>query len=126
MGIARLSAVFLFVVAGAFGQSDRGTITGTVQDPGGAVIGKAPLEARNVETGSVYQVATSETGNYTFPQLPAGTYELLVAVPGFKKYTREKLEVGVAQTLRVDIALEIGAASESVTVSESTSLLKTE
>ena len=44
----------------------------------------------------------------------------------FKKHTREKLEVGVAQTLRVDIALEIGAASESVTVTENTSLLKTE
>jgi len=126
MGIGRLSAVFLVLIATAFGQSDRGTITGTVQDPGGAVIGKAPLEARNVETGSIYQVATSETGNYAFPQLPAGTYELIVTVPGFKRYTREKLVVGVAQTLRVDIAMEIGAAAESVTVTESTSLLKTE
>ena len=118
--------VSLFLVATAFGQSDRGTITGTIQDPGGAIVNEAPLQARNVETGSTYQVASSETGNYEFPQLPAGTYELTATFPGFKKYAREKLQVGVAQTVRVDIVLEVGAASETVTVTENASQLKTE
>ena len=62
----------------AFAQSDRGTITGTVSDPAGAVIGGAAVEARNVATDAVYPVATSATGNYTIAQLPAGNYELSV------------------------------------------------
>src|SRR6266849_6143834 len=85
-------------VSVALAQSDRGTVTGTVSDPAGAVVASAPIQARNVETGVVYEGATSGTGNYTIPQLPAGTYEVSVAVPGFKKYTRSGLVVEVAQT----------------------------
>jgi len=81
-----------------FAQSDRGTITGTVADPAGAVVAGAPIEIRNVETGVVSRAASSATGNYTLAQLPAGQYELSVTVPGFKKYLRQSLTVGVAQT----------------------------
>jgi hypothetical protein len=107
-------------------QSDRGTITGTVADPAGAVVASAAIEAKNAQTGAVFQAASSDTGNFTLPQLPVGTYEISVAVAGFKKYVRQNLTVGVAQTVRVDIALEVGSATESVTVSEQSSLLKTE
>src|SRR5438105_5693327 len=110
-----------FTVA-MFAQSDRGTITGTVSDPAGAVVASAPIQARNTETGAVYEAATSTTGNYTVPQLPVGTYELTVSVQGFKKYIRTGLQIQVAQTLRVDIALEVGSAAESVTVTESAPL----
>jgi hypothetical protein len=112
--------------AAAFGQSDRGTITGTVSDPAGAVVANAPIEARNVETGVLYQAESSSTGNYTLVQLPVGTYELSVTVPGFKKYIRQNIAVGVAQTVRIDATLEVGQATESVTVTEESSLLKTE
>ena len=61
--------LFLWTVS-AFAQSDRGTITGTINDPAGAVVPSAPIQARNVETSSVYEAATSSTGNYTTPQLP--------------------------------------------------------
>src|SRR5262249_15137566 len=81
---------------------------------------------KNTETGALYQAASSSTGNYTLAQLPAGTYEISVSVPGFKKYVRQNVTVAVAQTFRVDVALEVGAASESVTVTEQTTLLKTE
>ena len=107
-------------------QSDRGAITGTVADPAGAVVASAPIEAKNTETGAVFQAASSDTGNYTLAQLPVGTYEVSVAVAGFKKYVRQNITVGVAQTVRVDIGLEVGSAAESVTVSEQSSLLKTE
>ncbi|PWU10309.1 MAG: hypothetical protein C5B51_04510 [Terriglobia bacterium] len=110
----------------AFAQSDRGTITGTISDPAGAVIANATVEARNVATGAVYNGASSATGNYTLGQLPVGTYELSVAVPGFKKYVRTGLVVEVAGTLRIDAALQVGAASESVTVEAAAPLLKTE
>jgi hypothetical protein len=107
-------------------QSDRGTLTGTISDPAGAVVPNAPIQARNVETGVTYESASSTTGNYTIPQLPVGAYELTVTVPGFKKYIRTGLAVGVAQTLRVDVGLEVGSAAESVTITAETTLLKTE
>ena len=126
MRIQLVSMCLLASAAVVLGQSDRGTITGTVADPAGAVVANAPIEAKNTETGAVFQAASSDTGNYTLAQLPVGTYELSVAVAGFKKYVRQNIAVGVAQTLRVDIPLEVGSAAESVTVSEQASLLKTE
>src|SRR5690242_5370911 len=124
---ARFVSICILLIAGVvFGQSDRGTVTGTVADPAGAVIPNAPIEAKNSETGAVFQAASSETGNFTLAQLPVGNYELTVAVAGFKKYVRQNVIVGVAQTVRVDIVLEVGAATESVTVTEQSSLLKTE
>jgi hypothetical protein len=117
----------LFVSAGAvLAQSDRGTITGTVSDPAGAVIPSAAVEARNTETGAVHPVASSATGNYTIPELPAGTYELSVTVPGFKKLIRPGLIIQAAQTIRVDAALEVGSATEAVTINAEAPLLKTE
>jgi len=121
--------LFLFVISSfcaAWAQSDRGAITGTVSDPAGAIVAGAAIQARNVETGVIYPAQTSNTGNYTIAQLPAGTYEVTMAVAGFKKYVRAGLQVQVADTLRVDIALEVGAASESVTVTEAAPLLNTE
>src|SRR5678809_336883 len=103
MRIQLVSMCLLASAAVVLGQSDRGTITGTVADPAGAVVANAPIEAKNTETGAVFQAASSDTGNYTLAQLPVGTYELSVAVAGFKKYVRQNIMVGVAQTLRVDI-----------------------
>ncbi|HTA43117.1 MAG TPA: TonB-dependent receptor [Bryobacteraceae bacterium] len=119
------SAIFVFASL-AFAQSDRGTITGTVTDPAGAAVPNAPVQVKNSDTGVVYDGATSNTGNYTISQLPAGPYEISMQAPGFKQYKRAGLTVEVAQVLRVDMALEIGAASESVTVTEAASLLNTE
>src|ERR1700730_211992 len=102
----------LAFAVGALGQSDRGTITGTISDPSGAVAAGAPVEIRNVENGLVYRAASSATGNYTLTQLPAGQYELAVTVPGFKRYVRKSISVDVAETYRVDVALEVGANSE--------------
>src|SRR5690348_15425646 len=118
--------VLLFGAAAIYAQSDRGTITGTISDPAGAVIANAAVEARNTETGATYPVEATSTGNYTIVQLPAGTYELSVSVPGFKKFIRQGLIVQAAQAIRVDAALEVGNATESVTVEAAAPLLKTE
>jgi hypothetical protein len=107
-------------------QSDRGAITGTITDPAGAMVPNAPVEAKNINTGAVYQAASSNTGNYTLAQLPAGTYQIIVAMSGFKQYVRTGLTVMVAQTLRVDVKLEVGSISDTVTVSADAPLLKTE
>ncbi|HLK50367.1 MAG TPA: TonB-dependent receptor [Bryobacteraceae bacterium] len=121
-----LTIVCLLVCsAGAFAQ-DRGTITGTISDPAGAVISNASVEARNLETGVTYPVVSTSTGNYTVTQLPVGQYEVTATVPGFKKFTRSGITVAVNNVLRIDIALEVGQATESVTVNAEASLLKTE
>jgi hypothetical protein len=110
----------------AYAQSDRGTITGTISDPAGAMIPNAPIEAKNIDTGAVYQTVSSSTGNYTLAQLPVGMYQLSATVTGFKHYVRTGITVMVAQTLRIDIPLEVGNISETVTVSADAPLLKTE
>src|SRR5579862_5336530 len=115
----------LFALA-TFAQSDRGTITGTILDPAGAVVANATIEAVNVDTGSVFPVASSSTGNYTIPEMPAGTYVLNVTVSGFKKYVRPGLIVQAAQTIRVDVPLAVGNSSESITVNAEAPMLKTE
>jgi hypothetical protein len=126
MRLAALFSFFILFTAAVFAQSDRGTITGTVADPAGAVIASANVEARSTETGAVSPVATSTTGNYTIPNLPAGAYELTVSVPGFKKFIRPGLIIQAAQTIRVDAVMEVGNATESVTVNDEAPLLKTE
>ncbi|HEY7335447.1 MAG TPA: TonB-dependent receptor [Bryobacteraceae bacterium] len=126
MRFLSLTTLVLSFAAIVFAQGDRGQITGTVSDPAGAVVANAAVQARHVETGAVYDTTTTNTGNYTLGELPVGSYEVTVTVPGFKKYVRSGLTVQVAATLRIDAALEVGAASESVTVNAEATLLKTE
>jgi hypothetical protein len=122
-----IAAVCLILTAApALAQSDRGTITGTVSDPAGAVIGSAPIEAKNVNTGAIYKADSTTTGNYSIVQLPAGSYQLSAVLPGFKHYIRTGITVLVAQTLRIDITLEVGNITETVTVNADAPLLKTE
>src|SRR5262245_9886015 len=96
-----LLAICLFIFAlTAFAQTDRGTITGTVSDASGAVIPGATVEAKNLGTGITYNAGSSETGNYTLPQLPVGTYEVAVSLPGFKRFVSPNVTVSVAQVIR--------------------------
>jgi len=118
------SSVLFFAALIAFAQNN-GTLTGVISDPTGAVVPHASVEVKNTETGAVYQAGTSATGNYAF-SLPRGTYELSVTVAGFKRYTRQNLELPVANTVRWDVKLDLGPASESVTITDTTPLLKTE
>src|ERR1700686_2217698 len=92
----------------ALGQSDRGTLTGTINDPADASVPGAKLTLRNTETGVVAVGQTTPTGNYTFPSLPVGFYDLTVEAAGFKKSVQKQLVIQIDQTLRLDIILEIG------------------
>ncbi len=126
MRVTLVTICLLFLATGALAQSDRGTITGAVNDPNGAVVARAEVIVRNVATGTEYKTVTTETGNYTISSLPAGSYELRVEAPGFKKFVLQKVQVQLLQTTRVNAALEIGAASDTVTVTAQTPLLQTE
>jgi hypothetical protein len=115
--------LFVFALA-AFSQS-MGTITGTIEDPAGAVVPNAPVEVKNMDTGAVYRAGASSTGNFTIP-VPVGKYELSVTVTGFKKFVRQNLEVTIATDTRQDVNLTVGAITDVITVNESAPLLKTE
>src|SRR5579862_5055150 len=106
--------VFLAVASLAFGQVGNGTITGTITDPTGAVVPGAKVDARNTQTGVHFDTASTVTGTYTITDLPVGSYTVTVTVTGFKTYNHSNLGVPATQTVREDIALQVGASSESV------------
>src|ERR1022692_2114839 len=97
-------------------QTSEASITGRIADPSDAPIAGAPVVVTNVDTGVSRDTVSSGTGNYTIPFLIPGRYDVSVSVPGFKKSTRSGVTLQVDQVARVDFALEIGAASESVEV----------
>lgn len=124
--VLSVAACLLAAALMMFGQAGTGTITGTVIDPTGAVVSGAAIEAKNTQTGLVYNAASTNTGNYTIAQLPPGVYDLTVKVTGFKTYVHSNLQVPAATTIREDPKMDVGATTESVTVSAESSLLKTE
>lgn len=107
-------------------QADRGTLTGTVIDQGGAVVPRAKITVRNPLTGAQFDTVSTSTGNYSLAQLPSGDYDLTIEVTGFKKHAQQGITVGVAQTIRIDVTLEIGSVTESVVVTAKAPMLKTE
>ena len=121
-----LIAVLCLSASAAFGQTSLATITGTVTDATGAAVAAAAVEVHNLENGAVFKAASSDTGNYSVSQLPVGDYEIAVTVPGFKKYSHTKFHLDAGQTMREDIALQVGEATEAVTVTAESSLLQTE
>ena len=126
MKLARTAACLLLSTSVMFAQGALGTITGTVSDPSGAVVGNAAIEVKNVATGQVFKTVSTTTGNYTVAALPIGAYDLTASVRGFKTYNRSGLNLAAAQIMRIDIPLEVGSQTESVTVTAEASLLKTE
>jgi len=109
-----------------FGQSDRGTITGTVTDPTGAVVPEATVTATNTGTEVPTSVKTTPAGKYDIPLLPAGTYRVAAEKAGFKSSVKDNLPVLVGQTVRMDISLEVGASVQKVEVRAQVPVLQAE
>ncbi len=126
MRVSTISACFLAFTSIVCAQNDRGTITGEVKDQASAVVPNATVIATNKGSGEQSKTVTTATGNYTIPSLPAGFYTLSIEVRGFKKFIQENIEVQVSITNRVDVTLQVGAASETVTITAEAAQLKTE
>ena len=112
-----LAVVLLFIsVLAAFAQTGTSNITGTVRDTNGAVVPGATVTAKNEATGVASTQTTTDAGLFAFSSLPVGKYTISVEKQGFKtlQKTGNILEVGTP--LAVDLALEIGQVSETVTV----------
>ncbi len=116
MGIIRIAFLCLLLAMGAaYAQSDLGIITGTVTDPAGALMPGVRIEAQNSETRALHQVASNSTGSYTIAQLPAGTYQISVSLPGFKPFVRTGIAVLGSQTIRIDIVMSMVTSDEVLT-----------
>jgi Carboxypeptidase regulatory-like domain/TonB dependent receptor-like, beta-barrel len=112
-----LLALTLAWTPAVWAQSDRGSMTGTVTDPSGAVVPNAKVTVTNLNTNEVRDTTTSDQGSFTVPQLKADPYKVTVEAPGFKSATVENVQVGVQVTRTVDVKLEIGVVTDVVTVS---------
>lgn len=108
----------------AWGQGAAGTLTGTVQDKSGAVVPGATVVVTNVATGVEEKTTTTSAGAYTLPYLPAGTYKIRVTAPGFRPAENENVGLRVAQTMSINITLDVGALTEQITVTDTPPLLE--
>jgi hypothetical protein len=121
LAAAAIAAIALLLMASggaAWGQTaGSGLIAGTLTDPSGAVVPGASVTIRHAETGTERVVTTNEVGLYSAPFLQPGHYEITAAKAGFAKVVRTGLNLQVGQTLTVDLAMPVKAATEAVTVS---------
>jgi len=107
-------------------QQDRATLTGSVRDPSGAVASGVKIQVTNTGTNAAYASLTNEDGRYTIPNLPIGIYKLTFLRPGFKTLVHEPVILSVAQTVRIDAEMQLGAVTESIEVREEAPSLQTD
>src|SRR5215216_5180411 len=97
----------------AFGQTYRGSVRGTITDNQRAPIAGVSVKLTSVETGEVRRATTGDEGEFTVSSLPPSEYRLEVEQANFKKHT-ELLTLRVNQSLRLNVALELGPISEEI------------
>src|SRR5262249_33492703 len=96
--------------------AQTGSITGTVKDPTGAAVAGASVVVTSPERGITRQTTSNSTGDYNESALPEGMYDVIVTATGFKKFQAKGVKLDVAEKARVDVSLEVGAATTEVVV----------
>ncbi|HKW56163.1 MAG TPA: carboxypeptidase regulatory-like domain-containing protein [Candidatus Acidoferrum sp.] len=112
-------SLLLFAAYQGAAQTSRGTLTGVVTDSSGAVVAKANVKITQAGTNLKRETSTNEAGIYRFDAVDLGTYSLSIQAPGFRTKDTTGVEIEAAHTTNIDVALEVGAASETVTVEAS-------
>jgi hypothetical protein len=118
-----LGAVLFCLTGWVRAQEFRGTISGAVTDPSGAVVPGALIEVREVHTGTVNRTKSDAAGQYAMPFLLPGDYSITVTAPGFEKLTRTGVTLEAQAHPIVDLGLKLGNASETVEVTGDAPLL---
>ncbi len=116
----------LVLVVTVSGQTTNGNIQGTVVDAQDATVSGATVSGRNMDTGLTVVANTTNAGVFALPNLPPGRYAVSVEAPGMKKYTQEGITVATNSTVGLDIKLQVGSATENVTVVADAAQLETE
>jgi carboxypeptidase family protein len=122
----KLFVMLLFPLAPSLICQTLGEITGRVSDQSGAGVANTTLTLTNTATNAVRSTVSTESGDYTFPSVPPGFYNLRTEHPGFKTAASNGVEVQVQQTVRLDFTLQIGQVSESIEVAASADLVQAE
>src|ERR1700719_3489231 len=104
--------LLMALTSGAFAQTATSVIFGTATDASGAPIPNVPVTATAAATGVSTKVATNESGNYVFPNLQPGTYNVSCEAPGFRKAEVNNVLVEVNERGRVDLAMQVGELRE--------------
>src|SRR3984885_6031480 len=120
-----LTMGILIATLTAFSQSSTGRILGDVRDASDAAIVGASVEITDVERGVTRTTVTDGAGEYLAPNLDPGVYRLTVTSPGFKRFERTNVQVEVAADVRIDVVLQTGDATQTITVNEEVPLLNT-
>ncbi len=108
-----------------FAQGERGAITGTVTDQSGAVAPDCEISVVNVATNVRNSATSAASGTYRVPSLPPGIYKVTANKAGFKQAVAENIRVAVGTTVDVDLSLQVGQSTQTVTVSAQSPLLET-
>ena len=124
LGLVPVALVIAFA-AQSIAQT-AGTISGHVSDSTGAAVSGAMISLINVETRSERSTYTTTSGDYTFTEVPVGTYKLRASRTGFKTISSNAVQVQVQQSIRLDFPFEVGAVTESIEVQASGALLQAE
>ncbi len=112
--------------ATAWGQFDTATVLGTIRDASGAAVAQCGVRLEGLETGIVAAATTDAAGNYEFFNVRIGRYRVAAEMKGFKTALSEAFPVVVAARQRVDLTLQVGEVTESITVSDAATLLETD
>jgi len=118
--------LLLTPVAATYGQAVNGTLLGTITDVTGASAPNAKVTVTEVNTSISRTANTNQSGYYAFPDLPPGTYNVSVELQGFKRAVQTQVNALVNSTVRVDLTLQPGELTESITVSGEAQALQTE
>lgn len=121
----RLTVALLITATYTAAQTSTSQLSGTVRDASGAVVAGAQVTLLNDATGIVQRQSTTNAGVFVFPAINVGSYSVKVESAGFKSFTRSGNTVQINTPIVVDVALEVGAASESVSVVASAETLQT-
>src|SRR5947209_6540858 len=108
LSILLVSALFAAIL---LGQAFYGSIVGTVSDSSGAALASATIALTNTATGDHRTVVTAQDGSYRFVNLVPGPYRIDIEYSGFKRYTRDQIDVSVESQVRADIAMQVGDVS---------------
>ncbi len=110
----------------SYSQGVTASIVGTITDATGAVLPGVTVTATNEGTGLRREVFTNESGNYTIPLLPVGTYTLETGLPGFRTEIRTGITLNVDARARIDFGLQVGQLTETIEVTSAAPLVQTE
>jgi hypothetical protein len=122
----RFCLLLIMLAAAAMAQVNKSNLVGVVRDSSGAPVPGVSIKLTDIGTGAVRQETTDDAGLYRAALLDVGTYNLEAEKTGFKKIVKQEIPLQVGETTTVDLTLEVGAMTESVTVSAESEQLRTE